>query len=322
VDLLANPSGSTIRKLEEELGVSRRSVYRMLDALQELNFPVYDEAIPLSQEKRWRLDKGYVHKLPNIDLPKITLTIYETLVLHYLLSKTSILRNTKYEDFIKSLSRKLGLLIVQKDEIFSDFSKLADIFVNSSKIIKDYSGKEGTIDSLLDAIVKHQTCFVIYHAYSTDEVKTFRIDPLKIVEHQGGLYVFVTVTRYGDIRILAIDRIQDLKMTDDKFQIPRDFDPEALLSSAFQLTFEDPIEVEIWFSEDQTRYIEERSWAKGQTIHKNGDGSIILKMKTSGVFDLKKWILSWGSQACVLRPEELRKEIENELMEAAAQYQG
>jgi predicted DNA-binding transcriptional regulator YafY len=45
-------------------------------------------------------------------------------------------------------------------------------------------------------------------------------------------------------------------------------------------------------------------------------------MKTSGVFDLKKWILSWGSQACVLRPEELRKEIENELMEAAAQYQG
>ena len=320
VDLLASPSGSTIQKLEKELGVSRRSVYRMLDALQELNFPVYDEAVPLSREKRWRLEESYVQKLPNIDVPNINFTIYEVLFLHYLLSKTSLLRNTKYESVLRSLSKKLGLLISSKNANYSAYSKLANIFILSSKITKDYSGKEEIIDTLLDGIIKQQTCLVTYHAYSSDEVKVFKIDPLRIVEHQGGLYVFVNVTRFGDIRILAIDRIQELKVTDNIFKIPSDFDPEELLESAFQLTFEDPIEAEIWFDADQAKYIVERTWAKGQKIHKNNDGSIILKMKTSGVFDLKKWVLSFGPQACVVKPKELREEIGQELAESIAKY--
>jgi predicted DNA-binding transcriptional regulator YafY len=320
VDLLASPSGSTIQKLENELGVSRRSVYRMLDALQELNFPVYDEAVPLSREKRWRLEESYVKKLPNIDVPNIKFTIHEVVFLHYLLSKTTLLRNTKYESSIKSLSKKLGLVIAQKNSDCGAFSKLADIFIFSDKIAKDYSEKEEVIDSLLDAIMKQKTCLVTYHAYSTDEVRTFSIDPLKIVEHLGGLYVFVNVTRFGDIRILAVDRIHELQISDATFEIPTDFDPEMLLESAFQLTFEDPIEVEIWFAQDQARYIEERMWAKEQEIRENDDGSIILKMKTSGVFDLKKWILSFGSYACVVKPKSFRKEIERELSDAMARY--
>ena len=36
-------------------------------------------------------------------------------------------------------------------------------------------------------------------------------------------------------------------------------------------------------------------------------------METSGWWDVKRWVLSYGSEAKVLEPEDLRKEIRAEL---------
>ncbi|MEA1901703.1 MAG: WYL domain-containing protein, partial [Thermodesulfobacteriota bacterium] len=74
------------------------------------------------------------------------------------------------------------------------------------------------------------------------------------------------------------------------------------------------------FSADQARYIKERKWSKTQKIKKQDDGSVILSMKTSGWWDVKKRVLSYGSDAEVLEPEELRKEIINDLKTACERY--
>ena len=85
------------------------------------------------------------------------------------------------------------------------------------------------------------------------------------------------------------------------------------MDSAFQITFGDPIEAKIWFSKDQTRYIEERTWSSNQSIEKQTDGSIILTIKTSGIFDLKKWVLSFGANAKVIEPDKLKIDIIEEI---------
>lgn len=40
VDVLSRPEGATIDELAEELGVDRRTVYRIRETLEELNFPL------------------------------------------------------------------------------------------------------------------------------------------------------------------------------------------------------------------------------------------------------------------------------------------
>ncbi|MDO9068405.1 MAG: WYL domain-containing protein [Deltaproteobacteria bacterium] len=102
---------------------------------------------------------------------------------------------------------------------------------------------------------------------------------------------------------------------------PTDFDPEALLDRAFGMFYDDPLEVKIWFSADQARYIQERQWAPDQKISTCKDGSIELWMKTSGWYDVKKWILSFGSDAELLGPEELRDKIRNEAKKIAKAYE-
>lgn len=50
-----------------------------------------------------------------------------------------------------------------------------------------------------------------------------------------------------------------------------------------------------------------RKWAKEQRIIENKDGSIILEIKTSGLNDVKRWVLSYGADAKVIEPEKLKK---------------
>jgi len=93
-----------------------------------------------------------------------------------------------------------------------------------------------------------------------------------------------------------------------------------LLESAFDIVCGEPIDVKIWFPAGQSRYIKERKWSKTQKIEDQKDGSIILSMTTSGWWDVKRWVLSFGADAKVLEPEELRKEIVEELEAAEDRY--
>ena len=76
----------------------------------------------------------------------------------------------------------------------------------------------------------------------------------------------------------------------------------------------------ITFFPEQARYIKERTWARDQRIIDQPDGSIILEMKTSGWWDVKRWVLSHGGDAEVLEPEKLRKEIREEAEEILELY--
>jgi len=311
IELLSKKEGTTIEEMAENLEVDRRSVYRMINVIEQLGFPIYDDKIPFEKEKRWKLEESYLKKLPNMTIPDINFTLPEVLSLDLLKGRAGLFQGTEIEKYTKSAFGKLSLFVPK--ETFSKLSKIKALFISTSKYVKDYSGKEEIIDQLMDAMLKKETCHVRYHSFYVDKIKDFKIDPLHFFENDGGLYLFVNTTAFGEIRTLAVERIQEIKKTGSSFEYPKDFDPEELLESAFDIVYEDPIDVKIWFSANQARYIKERKWSKTQKIKDQKDGSIILSMRTSGWWDVKRWVLSYGAEAKVLEPEELKKEIVDEL---------
>ena len=68
VNLLSSPHGVTIKGLMKGLGISRRSVFRLLQVLEELGFPLIDDHRQARAEKTYRLLDSYVLKLPNITI--------------------------------------------------------------------------------------------------------------------------------------------------------------------------------------------------------------------------------------------------------------
>jgi predicted DNA-binding transcriptional regulator YafY len=51
------------------LGISRRSVFRLFEALEELGFPLIDVQPVPRAEKTYRLMESYVLRLPNVAIP-------------------------------------------------------------------------------------------------------------------------------------------------------------------------------------------------------------------------------------------------------------
>jgi predicted DNA-binding transcriptional regulator YafY len=318
INLLSKPNGATKKDLRENLGVSERHVHRIISKLEELEFPIYDEEVPLEKEKKWKIVDTYLKKLPNINIPDTDLTLSEIISLYLLKSEASIYKGTEIETTIDSAFRKIGMLLPKKTE--EKLKNLKNIFLPIAKFKKDYSGKVEIIEQLVEAMFDSNTCEVEYQSFRAGKVNTFLIDPLNIFEREGGLYLFVNTTKYGDIRMLAIERIISLRTTENTFEYPKDFNPEKLLESAFDIMFGDPIDFKIWFSASQAPYIKQRTWSKTQKIENQEDGSIIFTMTTSGSWDVKKWILSQGANAEALEPKELRDEIIEELEAARKMY--
>ena len=318
LELLSKSEGTTIEEMSAQLGIDRRSVYRLINVVEELGFPLYDDKIPLEKEKRWKLEESYLKKLPNMKIPDVHLTLLEIISLYLLRSEGSLLKGTELEKHTRSAFGKFSMFLPK--DAFSKLNKIKALFVSASKFVKDYSGKEEIIGQLMDAMLKNETCYLTYHSFYDDKIKNFKVDPLHFFENDGGLYLLVNTTTFGDIRTLAVERIQEITRTGSSFEYPEDFDPEELLESAFDIVYEDPVRVKIWFSADQARYIKERKWSENQEIMDQEDGSIILSMETSGWWDVKKWVLSYGSGAKVIEPEAFRMEIVNELKTAGNLY--
>jgi predicted DNA-binding transcriptional regulator YafY len=318
VEILARPGGATMDELREGLEVDRRTAYRLKDTLEELNFPIIEDLSSLDGKKRFRFMGSYLKKLPNLHIPDLNLSLAEVIALYFIRGNARIYKGTDIERNIEGAFSKLDAFM--PDRMAEQVDKVKTLFTASTKFTKDYSDKQDIIDTLTDAVFRRLTCTVQYHSFHDDQTKRFRIDPLRFFERDGGLYLFTRTTDYGHIRVLAVERIAVLEITTDTFLPPEQFDPETMLEGAFGIVYDDPVTLKLVFSADTARYIKERRWAAGQVIANKLDGSIILEMNTSGWFEVKRWILSFGSQVEVLEPQEMREAIRLELAEAAAKY--
>jgi predicted DNA-binding transcriptional regulator YafY len=251
-------------------------------------------------------------------MPDIKFTVSELIALYLLKGEAKTYKGSGLAGNIESAFIKLSMFAPAG--LTEKLEKLRSLFLLDAKMTKSYAGKEEIIDQLTDAMLENRTCYVSYHSFNDDTKKNFKIDPLHFFEHQGGLYIFVNATSFGDIRVLAVERINKVEATGESFVYPKDFDPDEKLNNAFGLIYDDPIEVKICFSAGQARYIRERIWAVDQEIIEQEDGSIILKMTTSGWYEIKRWVLGYGPEAEVLQPVELRAEISRTLKEARDVY--
>ena len=316
VDIMSRPQGATIKELEEGLHISRRSVYRLLELMNNLGIPVYNDEEEFPH--RWKIVDTYTKRLPNLMIPDIRLTLSELIALYLLSSHKQIYAGTGIEKHIDSALSKLNAFL--PDELIHQVKKIKTLFLPTSKFTKDYSGKDEIIDGLKEAMLQQKTCVVRYYSFSRNASIHLIIDPLSFFEYNHGLYALVRSTKSGSILTLAVERFEDVVLTDKTFEYPQDLNVEEQLAHAFGIILNEPVKAKIWFSSGQAKYIKERTWTKEQKITDMEDGSIIVELNTSGIGDVKRWVLSYGADAEVLEPKDLREDIKKELEVAVQRY--
>ena len=125
-----------------------------------------------------------------------------------------------------------------------------------------------------------------------------------------------------DRRTFKVERIKSTSLTPASFQAPDDSVAREMLQAWDVISDAEPVEILIRFDPSVTQRVHETRWHPSQVEELEDDGSLIWRARVSGVLEIRSWILSWGPDAEVLEPPELREWVASRHAEAAARYSG
>jgi predicted DNA-binding transcriptional regulator YafY len=156
-----------------------------------------------------------------------------------------------------------------------------------------------------------------FEAGSADKNKESRVNPYHIANLQGEWYLLGVHSGHTDIRQFSMARIEKASLTADQFMMPADFDPEKLLSGTFGRYVGDgkTQTVRLLFPKDVASWVTEREWHPSQLIKTRRTGEIELSFPATGMFEVMRWVLSWGRNVKVLAPPELVRMVGDEIKE-------
>lgn len=209
-------------------------------------------------------------------------------------------------------------MIREKDEYF--FKSLEPRTSIVIQQIKDYYPWGEAFSQINQAILDQMTVEITYDSYSSRTVSVRRVNPYHILFREGCWYLIAYCHLRKEKRIFRIDRIQNLKILNKKFQIDKEFSIEDYFKNSWKLGKGEPINVKVRFYPPVSRLIRENIWHPSQKIEEIEGDSLIFSACVEGTFEIKKWILSWGVSAICLEPEELREEIRKEMDELRIRY--
>jgi predicted DNA-binding transcriptional regulator YafY len=193
----------------------------------------------------------------------------------------------------------------------------------------DYTQHHQVIHTLIDAMEKQKVCKLTYQAIDARYPKTYHIKPLKLFSYHDAIYLHAQkakepgkpyrAPKYDPL--LAVHRMKSVNMTDVKFQ-PDKFDFEKTFNQHFGVIKDDVFEVEVVFTGWSAAYVAERIWSPGQEIIEKGNNKIIMKFTASSERELIGWLLSYGEEATLIKPEWLVKKLKTKIVKLANCYGG
>lgn len=176
-------------------------------------------------------------------------------------------------------------------------------------------------DRVAKALHHNKRLLVKYLKPGAEQADTREIDPYHVVNFQGEWYLVGFCHLRQEIRTFAISRIEETCESKEGFSISEDFNFTEFSGSHFGIFRSDEEqEVIISFAKEHAPYVREREWHPQQSIHNEKDGSLVLSFPTNHLFEVKRWIMSWGSGVKVIAPKELQDDIRLETRKVLQAY--
>jgi predicted DNA-binding transcriptional regulator YafY len=122
------------------------------------------------------------------------------------------------------------------------------------------------------------------------------------------------VAFYGDaqeFRIFGLERIQNIRQLPDRVFLRKQTDFEDFFKHSVGITTtrDEPTDIVVAFSEQQSKYIATQPMHDSQALIDEVDGRLSWKFTIIPTFEFTAQLLGWGSEVEVLEPDWYRKEF-------------
>lgn len=292
--------GATVAELVEECEVTRRTIYRDLQAIMDAGYPLISERQSDGQVI-YRFITGYSK------IPPITLSVEELMTLYLCRGQLEFLRGTPFQDDLEAIFARLRSGLPPRS--VAHLERIAEASCPRFQGYKDYSEQYQLLSDLRQALLRQQRCLIHYRPAKRAS-STYLIDPYTLLFYNNALYIGAYAHNRKGIRMFAVDRIEQVCLEQQRFEVAEDYHPAKLTGTAFGLIDDGALhELELSFDSQVAHLVRERVWHPQQRIDEHQDGSLVLRFRASGDKEILAWLYSFVPHVRILQPESLRRQF-------------
>ncbi|MFZ6052927.1 helix-turn-helix transcriptional regulator [Halocola ammonii] len=175
---------------------------------------------------------------------------------------------------------------------------------------------------LLDAIKSRKSVKFNYQKFSTDELKSYHLDPYLLKEYRNRWYVIGYSPAREDFLTFGLDRLSNLDVGDQKFEVMKSFNADRFFRHSIGITEggKEPEDIVLEFAPVQGKYILSSPLHHSQQVINEDSIGITISLHALITFELVQQLLSFGSSVKVKEPSELRERLIKEHKKAISIY--
>lgn len=311
INYLDNHETATATELAKHCQTSVRSIYRDMRVLEDIGYYYTNEG-----KKGYRLIHQPVRSPQNL-----TQDEWMAVVLYPFVSGSIISEKHPLYPAYRSGLDKIGGKVVNNKQVLPISAQIGEriLFQDQYRDLKH----QNIMPMLVQAIAHNTTIQVSYFSMHRNEMSIRELDPYYLVPRDGHLYVIAFCHLRRDVRVFRLNRIQEIELTEKHFQLPNSFSIADFLANRWSIFADEtePIHFIVKFSKEVSRYITEQDFYSETHLEEQEDGTLLLNTKVKSKFEFLKWIRSFGTNAEVLEPQDVREELRREYEEMVGRYQ-
>ncbi|HMR67235.1 MAG TPA: YafY family protein [Anaerolineae bacterium] len=305
VMLLQRRPNQNATQLAQELQVSVRTVQRYINMLDEMGIPVYAERGP---HGGYALVRGY-------KMPPLVFTPEEAVAIYLGASLIEKIWGPLYGESARGALAKLDNVLPNEQRREALWARRSLLVSGLHQIDPLLSGPH--LETMHTALREGRRVRLLYRGQHQPEPLQREVDPYLLIHHWGWQYCLGYCHLRQAIRAFRLDRVQELTLLDQPFEIPADFDLHAYLAD--QPFPGSEIQVRLAFTPD-VALVALDNQAYWDTLETQPDGSIIVTFTTPDLERAARIVLAHVAMAEVLAPTELRNLVYERAKAIAARY--
>ncbi len=285
----ANP-GISVSRLAKETGVSERTIYRDILSLSS--------SVPVYYEEGYRL-------LDTAFLPTLNFNSNEYKLLKLALNCCALKRDDLQRQ-AKSLLSKIDAVVDPKiRSIANSLLEFCKIYCRQTYRQKHIS----TFAQILDKAIQGNHKIKLNFESIGDGVAERIVQPYSLVFSNHSWYLLGFCELLEDFCMLNLEHIKRITLSDESFQKDSNFSIEKFLENKWEILGGKPYNVKVKFKGVAAKLILSSQHHPKEKVTKQKDGSVIYAINVEGLEEIARWILTFGDEAEVIKPTELRQKI-------------
>ena len=288
-----NPVNGRAPGWQKNLGVNKTTIQRDVNLLSDMGI----EVVPCGKQ-------GY-EMVSDFFLPTLNFDFKEALAL---VTAASLYRTAEGRQAVEVLDRAVNkitsALPKQVNDTLNQISPRIEVpDQQMSEMDENHPYKE----DLYQAIRERRSVRITYNSFSSRERTHHRLAPYAVLFRKHAWYVIGYSETSDQIRTFRINRIDSLKITQLGYAIPEGFSVQKHLEKSWDIMLGPETHVVILFAPRIAPLIREVNWHPTQHIQKTDKGTLRFEVTVAGWREIGWWVLSWGNEAKVIEPRELRE---------------